>query len=73
MGVAPEALMSRSGHSSYAITRRYIDLAGLRFREEANQMEDRLWGESGPRTGSGFLRRIGGSPATAYLSGEGGI
>jgi hypothetical protein len=41
--------MSRSGHSSYATTRRYIDLADVRFREDANQIEDRLWGESGTK------------------------
>lgn len=43
-GTSPEALMSRAGHSSYATTRRYIDLAGERFREEADRLEDRLWG-----------------------------
>jgi integrase len=48
-GVAPEPLMSRSGHSSYATTRRYIDLAGVRFREEADRIEDRLWGDSGTK------------------------
>jgi integrase len=46
-GTSPEALMSRAGHSSYATTRRYIDLAGERFRAEADRLEDRLWGESG--------------------------
>jgi integrase len=49
VGVAPEALMSRSGHSSYATTRRYIDLAGVRFRDEADRIENRLWGESGTK------------------------
>jgi integrase len=43
-GTSPEALMSRAGHSSYATTRRYIDLAGERFREEAERLEERLWG-----------------------------
>lgn len=50
IGVAPEALMSRSGHSSYATTRLYINLSGERFREEANQIEDRLWGNSGTKS-----------------------
>lgn len=50
-GTAPEALMSRAGHSSYATTRRYIDLAGVRFREEADRLEDRLWGGNGRKTG----------------------
>ena len=45
----PEALMTRAGHSSYATTRRYVDLAGERFREEADRLERRLWGESGTK------------------------
>ena len=43
--------MSRAGHSSYATTRRYIELAGERFREEALRLEDRLWGETGRKSG----------------------
>jgi integrase len=46
-GTPPEALMSGSGHSSYATTRRYIDLAGERFRPEADRLEERLWGGNG--------------------------
>lgn len=41
--------MSRAGHSSYATTRRYVDLAGERFREEAERLERRLWGQSSSR------------------------
>jgi integrase len=48
-GTPPEALMTRSGHSSYATTRRYIDLAGERFRPEAQRLEDRLWGDTGTK------------------------
>ena len=48
-GTPPEALMSRAGHSDYATTRRYVDLAGERFREEANRLEKRLWGDSGTK------------------------
>ena len=36
--------MTRAGHSSYATTRRYVDLAGERFRGEADRLEQRLWG-----------------------------
>ena len=43
-GTPPEALMSRAGHSSYTTTRRYIDLAGERFRDEADRLDRRLWG-----------------------------
>jgi integrase len=45
-GTAPEALMTRAGHASYATTRRYIDLAGERFRPEADRLEERLWGRT---------------------------
>jgi integrase len=48
-GTPPEALMSRAGHSSYTTTRLYIDLAGERFREEADRLERRLWGGSGTK------------------------
>src|SRR5207244_1651124 len=50
-GTPPEALMARAGHSDYATTRRYIDLAGERFREEADRLERRLWGGSGTKNG----------------------
>jgi site-specific recombinase XerD len=50
-GTSPEALMSRSGHSSYATTRRYINLAGARFRDEAQLLEERLWGSFGTKAG----------------------
>jgi integrase len=49
-GTSPEALMSRAGHSSYATTRRYVDLAGERFRDEAERLERRLWGGSGTKS-----------------------
>ncbi len=48
-GTSPEALMTRAGHSAYSTTRRYIDLAGERFRSEADRLEDRLWGATGTR------------------------
>lgn len=45
-GTTPEALMARAGHSDYSTTRRYVDLAGERFRDDADLLERRLWGES---------------------------
>jgi hypothetical protein len=30
-------------------TRRYVDLAGERFRGEAGRLEERLWGRSGTK------------------------
>ena len=44
-GTAPAALMARSGHSDFKTTQLYIDLAGETFREEAERLERRLWGE----------------------------
>lgn len=48
-GTSPEALMSRAGHSDYATTRRYVDLAGERFRDDADLLEQRLFGSSSPK------------------------
>jgi integrase len=45
-GTAPEALMARAGHSDIATTQLYVDLAGERFRPEAERLERRLWGGS---------------------------
>lgn len=41
--------MSRAGHSSIATTQRYVDLAGERFRAEADRLEERLWGGTGTK------------------------
>jgi hypothetical protein len=43
-GVAPAALMARAGHSDFKTTQGYIDLAGETFREEAELLEERLFG-----------------------------
>jgi hypothetical protein len=58
-GTSPEALMSRTGHSSYATTRRYIDLAGEGFREEAERLEARLWGGSSGALAEGRHGHVG--------------
>lgn len=66
-GTSPEALMSRAGHSSYATTRRYFDLAGERFRDEAERLEQRLWGASVPKRGTKMpLRRPPTQPTKCY-------
>ncbi len=36
---------AKAGHSSMATTKRYLHLAGVVFREEAEQLERRLFGE----------------------------
>jgi integrase len=43
-GSEPAALMARAGHSDFETTQGYIDLAGERFREDADRLEARLWG-----------------------------
>ena len=45
--VTPAALMARAGHSDFATTQGYIDLAGETFRAEASLLEQRLFGENG--------------------------
>ena len=37
--------MKRAGHTSMSTTLRYIDLAGEQFRDDADRLERRLWGE----------------------------
>jgi integrase len=46
-GTSPAAVMARAGHSDFKTTQLYIDLAGEHFREEAELLERRLWGDSG--------------------------
>jgi len=41
--------MARAGHAAFATTQLYIDLSGERFRDEANLLEERLWGKSGTK------------------------
>jgi len=44
-GNAPMAIQARAGHASFATTQRYIDLAGVEFREEAEQLGLHLFGD----------------------------
>jgi integrase len=51
-GFSPAALMARAGHSDFATTQLYIDLAGETFREEAALLDERLFGQkSGQKSG----------------------
>lgn len=43
-GVGPGALQPRAGHSDLSTTQRYIDLAGVLFRDEADVAEARMFG-----------------------------
>jgi integrase len=45
-GVGAGALQARAGHADMSTTQRYIDLAGVRFREEADAAEARMFGAS---------------------------
>jgi integrase len=46
-GNAPLAIQTMAGHASFSTTQGYIDLAGVTFREEAERLEERLFGGSG--------------------------
>src|SRR5918994_627322 len=76
-GTPPEAPMSRAGHSSYTTTSRYIDLAGERFRGEAERLESRLWRASGttnrPNCRFTVLDVAAETPDRLIPSGGGGI
>jgi integrase len=52
-GISPAALMARAGHSDFATTQLYIDLAGETFREEADILDARLEAASGKSPGQG--------------------
>jgi hypothetical protein len=47
-GVAPGALQARAGHADLSTTQRYIDLAGVLFRDEAEAAEARMFGVAAP-------------------------
>jgi len=43
-GSTPIALMAKAGHTDMKVTRRYLHLAGIVFRDEAEALEKRLLG-----------------------------
>jgi hypothetical protein len=43
--MSPAALMARAGHSDFKTTQGYIDLAGETFREEAELLDARVFGQ----------------------------
>jgi len=45
-GAHPIAIMTKAGHASMATTKRYLKLAGVVFRDEAQALEERLLGAS---------------------------
>ncbi|MGH2451190.1 MAG: tyrosine-type recombinase/integrase [Candidatus Limnocylindria bacterium] len=49
-GLSPAALMARAGHSDFATTQIYIDLAGETFREEAALADERVFGQKSGQT-----------------------
>ena len=51
-GSSPLAIMKHAGHTDFKTTQRYIDLAGVTFREDAERAERRLLGESVAANGS---------------------
>jgi hypothetical protein len=62
--------MTKAGHASMATTKRYLKLAGVVFREEAQALEERLLGASlstGSHTDLSEPRPL--SPDAAALNG----
>jgi integrase len=53
-GSSPIAVMSKAGHANMATTQRYIHLAGVVFRDEADALERRLLGGSSGERGTGI-------------------
>jgi integrase len=47
-GNAPAAIQARAGHADFSTAQRYIDLAGVAFRDEAQAAEDRVLGGAAP-------------------------
>src|SRR5207248_10744066 len=45
-GAHPIAIMTKAGHASMATTKRYLKLAGVVFRDEAQALEERRLGSS---------------------------
>src|SRR5205814_10074010 len=45
-GAHPIAIMTKAGHASMATTKRYLKLAGVVFRDDAQGLEERLLGAS---------------------------
>jgi len=57
-GASPIAVMAKAGHANMATTKRYMHLAGVVFREEAEALERRLLGGAAtPRRGKSRLSR----------------
>ena len=48
-GSNPIAVMTKAGHSDMKTTKKYLHLAGVVFRDEAERLEQRLLGDSGTR------------------------
>ena len=55
-GVGAAALQARAGHGDLATTQRYIDLAGVSFREEALIAEQRMFGVESGRNYPGLMQ-----------------
>ena len=52
-GSSPIAVMTKAGHANMSTTKRYLHLAGVVFRDEADALERRLLGGAASPTSSG--------------------
>lgn len=52
-GNHPSAIQARAGHADFSTTQRYIDLAGVSFRDEAERAEQRILGAIAAEPGEG--------------------
>ena len=68
-GESTFALMRRAGHKNVATTQRYVDLAGVVFRDEADALEDRMLGAGRKFYPSEPISPDLASPETAEASG----
>lgn len=67
-GESPAILMARAGHEDFATTKRYLDLAGVVFKKEAEALAARRMGrlrivDGGKASGDSFVQEATSSPS----------
>lgn len=74
-GASPIAVMTKAGHADMRTTKRYLHLAGVVFREEAERLEQRLLGgtSTGSSTDLSALERIERDPVARNRAGSAAV